>query len=38
MIRMGGGAAFGPPLPMVIIVELAVALNFTLGSKIYPSV
>ena len=32
-----GGAAFGRP-PMVIMVCLALALDFILGSKVYPSV
>ena len=32
-----GGAAFGRPLT-VIMVQLALALDFILGSKVYPSV
>ena len=32
-----GGAAEGRP-PMIIIFSLALALGFTLGSKVYPSV
>ena len=35
IVRMGGGLL---PPPMAIMVSLALALDFTVGSKIYPSV
>ena len=35
MIRMGGRPSAANP--MVIMVELALVLDFTLGSKVYPS-